>query len=84
MNFGSTPADSGTFTVTHASFAGLTYAHAFFMSSDSTGDNNATAHEMASTLMNLGCDAPVGNDIVVHATAMWYLTGTMKIRVLAY
>ena len=41
VDFGPTPTDTGAFTVTHASFAGLTYAEAFFMSSDSTADNNA-------------------------------------------
>ena len=84
VDFGATQTDRGDFIVTDASFAGKTYAEAFFMSSDSTVDNDALAHEMAADLIRLSCDAPVGNDIGVHARATaWTIAKTMKIRVVA-
>ena len=82
VDFGADQTDRGDFTVTDASFAGLTYAEAWFMSSDSTTDNNPVSHEMAAVLIELSCDAPVGNDIGVHAYVMnGTIAKTMKIRV---
>lgn len=84
VDFGSTQTSDGDFTVTDASFAGLTYAEAFWMSSDTTTDNNAVDHEMAGTLIRLTCSAPSGNDIAVHARAIaGTIARTMKIRVVA-
>ena len=81
VDFGSVQTDRGDFTITDATFAGLTYVEAFFMSSDSTVDNDSIAHEMVADLIRLSCDAPVGNDVVIHARATaWTIAKTMKVR----
>jgi hypothetical protein len=84
INFGATPVDSATFTITDAALAGLTYGEAFFMGSDSTADNNATLHRQAGATLQATCDAPVGNDMAVTVRSlMGLVTGQFQLRYVA-
>lgn len=88
VDFGSTPTDEATFTITDAAMAGLTYVEAFFMGSDSTGagpwsltTNTADDHKMAGTLIQATASAPVGNNFdVTCLVTRGYVVGTFKLR----
>ena len=53
VDFGATPVEQATFSITDAALIALTYVEPFFMSSDSTADNDANAHEMAGHLIEV-------------------------------
>ena len=88
IDFGSTPIDEATFTITDATMAGLTYVEAFFMGSDSTDagpwsatGNTADDHKMASALIQVSASAPVGNNFdVTCLITRGYVVGTFKLR----
>ena len=85
IDFGASPGVSGEqkFTVSDASFAGMTFVEGFFMGTDSTTDNDATSHQMAAKLINVVCDAPSGTNVGVtcqieDGAQVW---GTFKLNI---
>lgn len=86
VDFGATPTDEKTFTITDAAMAGLTYIEPFFMGSDSVAGtflsgNTADDHKMAAALIPLSADAPIGNNFNVTALVLrGKVTGSFKIR----
>lgn len=84
IDFGSTPVDEATFTVNDATLSGLTYAEAFFMSSDATADNDAAAHLTAAGITRVTCAAPVGSSLSIDVQVLiGFLVGTYKLRYVA-
>lgn len=79
VDFTSTPADSGTFTVVNAAFSGLTFAEAFFMR-DSTASNSVDEHEQAASATRLSCSVS-GNTLTIFIDVIiGYLTDQFVVR----
>lgn len=79
VDFGATPVDNATFTISDGSLSGLTYAEAWVMR-DSTGDNSVDEHETLGSLARLTCSIS-GTDLTVYCELLaGFVTGTFKIR----
>jgi hypothetical protein len=84
VDFGATFSDTATKVVSDATLAGLTYAEAFFMSTDVTGDNNAANHAQAAGCIQAVCGAPSGTNMTVNFDVVIGLAkGTFKFRYVA-
>lgn len=84
IDFGATPVGSGSVVVADATLAGLTYAEAFFMGSDSTAGNGTAMHQQAGSLMRATCDAPVGTNMTVRFESQFgRVTGQFTFRYVA-
>ena len=82
VDFGATPVEQATFSITDAALIALTYVEPFFMSSDSTADNDANAHEMAGHLIEVVAGAPdgAGTFAVIANVLLGQVTGQFKLR----
>ena len=80
IDFGATPIDGQTFTVTDAAIGSGNYVEAFVMHGDSTADNDSTAHEMAAASWRLSAKPAAGSfELIIH-NLFWLCTGQFKIR----
>ena len=82
VDFGATPVDSATFNFTAAALIGLTYVEAFMMRDDSTGDNDADAHQQLAARCRFTAGTPDGSgNVNVEAEVLvGFVYGTFKLR----
>ena len=79
IDFGSTPAAEGVFTVTDANITATTEVEAFVVI-DSTVDNDQDAHRLAAASWKLAA-LPASGSFTLYVTCLIGLcTGTFKIR----
>lgn len=79
LDFGASPADTASVTVT-ADVTAASYVNAWFQASDSTVDNDATAHAEAAAGVPLSVSAGSGS-FTITAHPLWgFGTGTFKVR----
>jgi hypothetical protein len=80
INFGITPVDGGTFTITDASISPTSVVEAFIQHGDTTSDNNTDDHSMAAASFRLSAAPGSGNFTLEVILLFWQVTGTFKIR----
>lgn len=80
IDFGATPVDGGTFTITDAAITSSMYVEAFVQHGDTTTDNDADAHSMAAASFRLSTIPGTGSFTLEVALLFWMVTGTFKIR----
>lgn len=79
VDFGATPVDYASFTVTDAGIGATDYVEAFFMI-DSTVDNTVDDHSRAAVFCRLVCQAAAGSFTLQVYSLMGLMSGHFKIR----
>ncbi len=80
IDFGATPTDGATFTVTDASISSTSYVEAYIQHGDSTADNTVDDHEIAAASLRLSAFPATGNFSLAAHCLFGAVTGQMKIR----
>lgn len=82
VDFGATPVDSATFNFTDAALISKTYVEAFVMRDDTTGDNDADAHQQLGARAKFTAGTPDGSgNINIEAEILvGFVTGQFKLR----
>lgn len=80
IDFGATPVDGKTFTITDAGVSAASYVEAYIQSNDTTINNTADDHRAAAASMRLSCEAAAGAfNLEVHLL-FGLVTGQFKVR----
>ena len=79
VDFGSTPVDFATFTITDANVSSTSYVEAFFMV-DSTTNNTVDDHRRAAVFCRLVCLPAAGSFTLEAYSQMGFMYGQFKIR----
>lgn len=80
IDFGATPVDGGTFTITDAAILATHYVEAFVQHSDTTADNDANDHSVAAASFRLSCLPAAGSFTLEVILLFGMVTGQFKIR----
>ena len=79
VDFGTTPVDYKSFTITDAAITGTSYVEAFFMV-DSTTNNTVDDHKRAAVFCRLVCLPASGSFTLEIYSLMGLMTGQFKVR----
>jgi hypothetical protein len=79
VDFGATPVDYASFTVTDPGIGATDYVEAFFMM-DSTVDNTVEDHERAAVFCRLTCLPAAGSFTLKIYSLMGLMSGHFKVR----
>ena len=79
MDFGSTPVDFKSFSITEANVSSTSYVEAFFMT-DSTVDNTVDDHKRAAVFCRQVCLPGTGSFTLEIYSLMGLMTGQFKVR----
>jgi hypothetical protein len=80
VDFGATPVDGKTFTITDAGVSAVSYVEAYIQSNDTTANNTADDHRVAAASMRLSCEPGAGQFNLEAHMIFGLVTGLIKIR----